>query len=73
MIISVIVKAGAKENKLEKIANNSFKAIVKAPKEAGKANQAVIELLAKYFNVTKKEVILKFGYKSKNKIFIIGG
>jgi len=73
MKISVIVKANAKENKLEKITDNSFKISVKAPKEAGKANQEVIKLLAEYFKITKQEVILKSGYKSKNKLFIIGG
>ena len=73
MKISVIVKANAKENKLEKITDNSFKINVKAPKEDGKANREVIKLLAEYFKVTKQEVTLKSGYRSKNKLFVIGG
>lgn len=73
MKISVIVKVNSKENKLEKITDNSFKINVKAPNKDGKANREVIKLLAEYFKVTKQEVTLKSGYKSKNKLFVIGG
>jgi uncharacterized protein len=73
MKVNVIVKANAKENKLELIGNNSFKVFVKAPAQEGKANQAVIKLLAAHFDATQKEVVLKAGQRAKNKVFSVGG
>lgn len=73
MKITVAVKANAKEDKLESLGSNSFKAFVKAPAQEGKANQAVIKLLAKHFGVSRSEVALKAGQKAKNKVFSVGG
>jgi hypothetical protein len=45
---------------------------VKAPPLEGKANKAVIEALAKFFETKKRKVTLISGEKSKNKVFEIG-
>jgi len=42
---------------------------VREPAVEGKANRAVVELLAEYFNVPKTNVRLVSGHKSKVKFF----
>lgn len=71
MKISVKVKAGAKQEKIEKIGENSFLVCVKEKPQDGKANYAVREVLADYFNIPRSRVILAGGEKSKSKIFKI--
>lgn len=44
---------------------------VREPAVEGKANVAVIELLAKYFNIPKSSIQLISGHKSKLKRFEI--
>ncbi|HUT96197.1 MAG TPA: DUF167 domain-containing protein [Candidatus Paceibacterota bacterium] len=66
MRISIIIKANAKQDKVE-----LPKVSVKAPAKEGKANEAVIKLLAEYFEVPKSSVIIKSGLKSKHKIIEI--
>jgi hypothetical protein len=46
---------------------------VKEPAKEGKANKAVIELLADYFGVPQKEVVISSGFGSRNKIIEISG
>ena len=45
----------------------SFIVRVKEPPSEGKANQAVIELLAKHFGVPKSQVRILSGFRSRNK------
>jgi len=44
------------------------KAYVKAPPDKGKANKAVIALIAKKFKVAKSNVEIKIGKTGRNKI-----
>lgn len=71
MKIFVKVKLKAKEEKVEKINDNHFVIKVKEPAEKGKANQAVIKIIAKYFKVSSSQVVMLSGLKSKNKILEI--
>ena len=80
MKIGVKVKAGAKESKivpppLRLIKTDEsleyFTVFVKEPPVHGKANDAVIKLLAKYFSTISKNVKLVRGATSKTKIFEI--
>lgn len=73
MKITISVKANSKENKLELLPDESYKAYVKAPAQEGKANEAVKKLLAEHFGVSRSEVSLKAGQKAKNKVFSVGG
>lgn len=71
MKISVKVKPNAKQEKIEKVGEKDFFVWVKEKPQKGKANQAVIRVLAEYFNVPKSEVILLKGQTSKEKVFEI--
>jgi uncharacterized protein (TIGR00251 family) len=46
----------------------SFIVKVKEPPKEGKANQAVIKLLAEHFGVPQSQVRILSGFKSKNKV-----
>jgi uncharacterized protein YggU (UPF0235/DUF167 family) len=80
MKIIVKVKPFSKEEKVEKIPQegfsftetmDSYKVWTKEIPEDGKANEAVIKLLAEYFDVSKSEVILLKGSTSGQKIIEI--
>jgi len=47
---------------------DSFIVKVKEPPKEGKANQAVIKLLAEHFGVPRSHVRILSGFKSKNKV-----
>jgi uncharacterized protein (TIGR00251 family) len=68
MKISVIAKAGAKHDKVEKLDEKCFRVAVKAPPEDGQANEAVLKLLAEYFHRPVCNFKLLSGHRSKNKI-----
>ena len=51
--------------------DGSFTIYVKSPATEGRANKEAVELLAKYFKVSKSRVELVRGAKSKYKIFKI--
>ena len=46
----------------------SFIIKVKEPPKEGKANQAVIKLLARHFGVSQSQVRILSGFRSKNKV-----
>ena len=71
MRITVSVKAGRKERKIEKLSDNNFSVWVKEKPQEGKANYAVREALADYFNIPKSRVTLTSGETSKTKLFEI--
>jgi len=64
--IQVKVKANSKT---EEISQEGDKLIVKVkePPREGRANQAVIKLLAEHFEVPQSQVRILSGFKSKNK------
>ena len=68
MRIFVKVKANAKTEEVKKIDKNHYEAAVKEAPEKGRANAAVIKILAKHFKVAKSMVEIKAGYTSKQKI-----
>ncbi len=52
---------------------NMLKLSITAPPIDGKANKAVIAFLAKFFGVSKKDITIVSGVKSRRKICCIGG
>lgn len=68
MKIFVKAKPGAKEEGVEKIDDARFAVKVKEPPIGGRANAAIIEVLARYFNVERNRVRLVSGQTSRNKI-----
>lgn len=72
MRIKVKVKPNANKNELKEISPAFFEARVTVPPEKGKANQKVIELLAKYYKIPKSNITLISGNTYKEKVFEIG-
>lgn len=72
MMVQVKVIPRAKKNAVEK-ADDGLRVRVTAPAVDNKANEAVIQLLADYFNTKRRQVILRSGEKSRVKTFEIIG
>lgn len=68
MLINVKAKPGAKENKIEKLDDEHFVVSVKEPPVQGRANAAIIKLLAGYFGVMPSDIAIVSGHISRNKI-----
>jgi len=68
MKIFVKVKAGAKTEIVKKIDENHYEVMTKEAPEKGRANAAVIKLLADYFNIASWRVSISAGHTSKQKI-----
>lgn len=82
MRIIVKVKPNAKVESVERVTQATldlgikdgldiYKVSVKEPPVSGKANEAVVRVLAEYFEVSKSQVTLVRGGSAKNKIFEI--
>jgi len=69
MKIFVKAKPKAKEEKVVRISPNQFDVWVKELPVQGKANEAVVRVLANYFDTSKSNVRLISGNKAKIKIF----
>ena len=70
MRISVVVKPGARENSVTQV-GEGYLVNLKAPPVDGKANKALIEVVAKHFQVRKTEVTIKSGHSSRRKLLDI--
>lgn len=68
MKIGIKVIPGAKIEQIQPSIGEDLKIWVKGKPKEGEANLCVIDLLAKYFNVPKRCIIIKSGFKSRNKI-----
>ena len=68
MKIWVTVKPQAKREEVKKIADGEYAVSVRAPAREGKANEAVIELLADYFSVSKSSVKIIRGQSARRKL-----
>ncbi len=74
MKIIVQAKPNSKEEKVEKIIigdQEIYRVSVKEPPIQGRANVAIIRLLADYFNVSPEKVRIVSGYTSRQKIIEI--
>ena len=67
MKIQVKVKPNSKTDEVSR-EGDSFIVKVKQPPKEGKANQAVIKLLAEHFGVPRSQVRILSGFKSRNKV-----
>lgn len=66
--IEVLLKPASKQEKVEQNPDGIYHVWVKAPPVEGRANKALIEVLADYFHVPKSYVRLKKGLASRKKI-----
>lgn len=71
MRIYVKVTPRAGKNEILKISEGEYKIKVTAPPEKGKANEAVVEILADYFGVPKSSVNIIGGKSARVKIIDI--
>ncbi|MBC8275102.1 MAG: DUF167 domain-containing protein [Chloroflexi bacterium] len=57
-------------SKTEEVAEEGdrFVVRVKEPAKEGKANRAVIKLVAAYFKVPQRQVVISSGFESRNKV-----
>lgn len=67
MKYSITVKAGSKVEKVEK-KDGGLVVFTHARAHDGEANKKVIEILADYFDVSKSQIEIVSGQKSKKKI-----
>jgi uncharacterized protein len=67
MKIQVKVKPNSRIQEVSQ-EGDSFIVKVKEPPKEGKANQAVIKLLAEHFGVPQSQVRILSGFRSKNKV-----
>jgi uncharacterized protein (TIGR00251 family) len=70
--ITIRVKPGSREDRVEKAGERDFLVKVKAPAREGKANEAVIRTLAVYFDVPPSRVAIVTGAGARQKIVEIG-
>lgn len=70
-VLSVKVKPNSKRQEIRQEEDGSFTAYLKSPPVDGKANQELIQLLAKRFDVPKSYIRIKAGATSKNKLIEI--
>jgi len=71
--LEVRVRPRAGRNKVSWDGVSAVKVYVTAPPEGGKANEAVITLLAKLLGVPKRDVVLLRGQKGRDKVLRIEG
>ena len=64
-MIKLKVHANSSQEKIEKISNNDYEVWLKQKPVDGKANLYLIKFLKKYF---KKDIKIKAGFTSKNKV-----
>lgn len=71
MKIFVKAKPNAKEEKVEKIDDSHFMVSIKEPPVEGRANKAIIRVLAEYFSILQSDIQIISGHTSKNKMIEI--
>ena len=68
--ICTVIKPNSKADSIEKVGDELL-VRVKAPAVGGKANEAAVKLIAKYYDVPKTRVKLIRGATSRKKVFEI--
>jgi uncharacterized protein len=64
----VKVKPNSQQQKIEEQTDGSLNVHLKSPPVDGKANEELIKLLAKKFNVPKSHIRIKIGATSRQKL-----
>ncbi len=71
MKIFIKAKPSAEEEKVEKISDNNFIVSVKEPPVQGRANAAIIKVLAEHLGINKNQLEIISGYTNREKIIEI--
>lgn len=72
-VVAVRVQPGARKTGVKGEQAGALKLAVTAPPEDGRANEAVVELLAELVGIKRKQVELIVGPTSRNKKFLLRG
>lgn len=73
LMIDIYVQPGAKVSQIIGKHGERLKLKISAPPVDGKANQAVIDFFAQFFDLAKRDVSIESGEKSRNKrVSVIG-
>ena len=72
MKINVKTKPRAYADKIEKIDEQNFVVSVTEPPVQGRANMAIMKMLADYFQISQSQIRLISGFTSRQKVFEIG-
>ena len=70
--IAVTVKPNAKKGEVKRLSDTEYRVAVRPPAQDGKANEAVIDLLADYFGIAKSSVKIIRGHSSRHKLLEVG-
>jgi len=73
VVVPVRAQAGAKRSSIGGEHNGMLKVSVSAVPERGKANRAIIGLLAEAFSVAKSQITVLSGETSRQKRFLVVG
>jgi hypothetical protein len=68
----VKVKPNSRQQKIEEQTDGSLTVHLKSPPVDGKANDELIQILSKNFDVPKSSIRIKSGLSSRNKLVEIG-
>ena len=68
MKIIIKTKPGAKDNKIEKVDESNYIVSVKEPPINGRANAALITLLAEYFDISPSLITIISGFMARIKV-----
>jgi len=71
--LRIRVRARASRNKVDVSPEGEVRIYITAPPEAGKANDAIIALLAKALRVGRRSITLVKGHTVRDKVFSIEG
>lgn len=71
MIVRVKVKPGSKREEVKELSEDYLEVRVSAPPEKGRANERVLELVAKYYGVRKSSVRILKGETAREKLIEI--
>ncbi|MBD1837019.1 DUF167 domain-containing protein [Coleofasciculus sp. FACHB-64] len=63
----VKVKPNSKNQRIEEAEDGSLTVHLKSPPVDGKANEELIQILSKKFNISKSRIFIKSGLSSRNK------
>lgn len=73
LILTLHVQPGAKRTEVAGLHGGALKIKLAAPPVEGKANEALLQFLAEAFEVPRRQVTLKWGERSREKVAEIFG
>lgn len=68
MKMTIVVKTNARKEGVERLEDGSIRVSVNAPPQEGRANEAVIRVIAEHFAVAKSKIRIVGGLRSKKKV-----